>query len=226
MAPENIAATPAASPTGWVAPTEAGRAQQLLGTQPHLLAAQLELRWLPNAALLAHATAHLAATQAKGTAADQRPALTAAKKQAIAAMSAPLTELRALLKKKFKDGYEAYYPQFGLVRQGKNWDLPRDHDDLIAALRDQLLPALTQHGLAADPDAGTAVWQPLLAQLGTAHTQALALDTARSAATTVTGPQDEQTTKALRALYHLDQAQFPDTWEGELRAWGWRKTGF
>lgn len=219
---------PAATSTskGWVAPTETGRAQQLLDAYPHLVTQKLELRWFDNPTLLVHATAQLAAIGTKGAAADQRPAQTEAKKQAIAAMRTPLTELRGVLKKKFKDAYEGYYPQFGLVHNGQSWQLPKDHDELIGALRDKLLPALAQHGFAADADTGTAVWQPLLDKLNTAHTAALGFDAARSQAVGTTGPQDAQTDKALRALLHLAQSQFPDTWEDELRAWGWRKTSF
>ena|GEM_PF-6656943 len=70
------------------------------------------------------------------------------------------------------------------------------------------------------------MWQPLLTQLSTAHTNAGKTDADRSTAKGTTGPQDELTEKALRALVHLVQAQFPDTWEDVLRGWGWRKTSF
>lgn len=219
-------ATPEPAATGWVAPTELGRAQQVLATQPHLVAAGYALAWYPNAALLADATAQQAAVLAKGTAAGQRPALTKAKETAIQAMSQPLTELRGVMKKKFKEGYEAYYPQFGLVKSGKNWVLPHDHDDLIVALREKLLPALRTYGFGDDADTGTAVWQPLLAQLSTAQTQALGTDTARSSAKTSTDPQDAKLEKALRCVVHLLQAHHPDDWEDTLRGWGWRKTSF
>ncbi len=224
--PPPAPAPAAPNPTAWIAPTELGRAQQLAGTHPHLTAAGLELQWYPNAALLAEATAQQAAVVGKGTGAGQRPAQTQAKKTAIVAMRAPLTELRGLLKKKFKDGYAAYYPQFGLVQSGKNWELPDDHDELIVALRERLLPALLAHGFGADADTGTAVWQPLLAQLSAAQALALGTDAARSAAKTTTDPQDAKTEKALRCLVHLVQAHRPDDWETVLRGWGWRKTSF
>ena len=141
-------------------------------------------------------------------------------------MSAPLTELRGLLKKKFKAGYEAYYPQFGLVKSGTDWKLPYDHDDLITALREKLLPALRTHGFENDADTGTAVWEPLLAQLDTAQTTAQKTDATRSEAKTTTDPQDAKTEKALRCIVHLLEAHHPDDWEQVLRAWGWRKTSF
>lgn len=224
------AATPAAAPEtaakGWIAPTELGRAQQLRATHPHLVAAGYALGWYPNDALLREATAQETAVLAKGTAAGQRPALTQTKEAAVKAMSQPLTELRGVMKKKFKDGYESYYPQFGLVKSGKNWVLPHDHDDLIVALREKLLPALLTHGFGADADTGTAIWQPLLEKLSTAQTQALGTDAARSTAKTTTDPQDAKTDKALRCIVHLLQAHHPDDWEQVLRGWEWRKTGF
>ena len=211
---------------GWIAPTEAGRAAQLLQAHPHLVADKLELRWLLNPALLTHATAHSAAVSGKSTLAAERPAQTQDMKAAVVGMRKPLTELRGVLKKKFKADYEGYYPQFGLVQSGGDWILPVDHDVLVENLKTKLLPKLLEHGFDKDPDTGTAVWQPLLDALDTAHTTAAGTDSARANAVASTGPQDALTEKALRALVHLAQAQFPDTWEGVLRGWGWRKTSF
>ena len=229
MEPQPPASTPTPADSnnvGWIAPTEAGRAQQLLQAHPHLVAEKLELRWFANDKLFAHATAQQTAVSSKSTLTAQRPAQTQAMKDAVAGMRTPLKELRGVMKKKFKEGYQGYYPQFGLVESGGDWILPTDYDVLIENLRDKLLPKLAEHGFDQDPDTGTAVWQPLLEQLQTAHTAAANTDTSRSSVKTTTGPQDELTEKALRALAHLAQAQFPDTWEDVLRSWGWRKTSF
>jgi|GEM_PF-4037052 len=225
MDPQNPTPDPA-NHIGWIAPTEAGRAEQLLDAHPHLVTEKLELRWFKNDQLLTHATAQKTAVSNKTTLATQRPAQTRAIKTAVQGMSKPLTELRGVMKKKFKEKYEAYYPQFGLVKTGKNWQLPEDHDVLVDNLRNLLIPALTTHGFAQDSDTGTAIWQPLLDALDTANTGADETDASRSKAVGNTTPQDELATKALRALVHLAQAQFPDTWEAVLRSWGWRKTGF
>jgi hypothetical protein len=210
----------------WIAPTEAERAQQLLDTHAHLLAAGHELGWLPNDRLLAHATRHRAGVGSKDQLRGQRPIHTMDMEKVIEHLSQPLTELRVVMKKKFKAAYEAHYPEFGLEKIGKNWRLPIDHEDLIDSLEKFLLPALRAHGFDQDPDTGTAVWQPLLDQLKASHTDAMSTDESRSALVGETNPQDEQTTKALRAIYHLAQAHFPDTWEETLRSWGWRKTSF
>lgn len=228
MNPQPTPSTPAPEPTtkGWIASTELGRAQQLLGTAPHLVAAGYSLAWYPTAALQAEAAAQEKALLGKSTATSQRPVLTQTKQAAVKAMSQPLTELRGVLKKKFKEGYEAYYPQFGLTKSGKNWILPTDHDDLIVALREKLLPALKTYGFDQDADTGTAVWQPLLDALSTAQTTALQTDATRSTTKATTDPQDAKTEKALRCIVHLLQAHHPDDWEQMLRSWGWRKTGF
>ena len=220
------AATPETAAKGWIAPTELGRAQQLRTTQPYLAKAGYSLAWYPNAALLAEATAQEKALLEKSSAAGQRPVLTQAKGAAVKAMSQPLTELRGLLKKKFKAGYEAYYPQFGLLKSGEDWKLPYDHDDLIVALREKLLPALLTHKFGDDADTGTAVWAPLLAQLTTAQQAAQETDAARSATKATTDPQDAKIEKALRCIVHLLQAHHPDDWEAVLRGWEWRKTSF
>ncbi|MDO7873832.1 hypothetical protein Q5H93_03740 [Hymenobacter sp. ASUV-10] len=225
MEPQNPTPDPS-NHLGWIAPTEAGRAAQLLLAHPHLVAEKLELRWFPNAQLLTHATTHQSAIDSKSTLATGRPIHTRAIEKAVAGMRQPLSELRGVIKKKFKDDYEAYYPTFGLVKSGPNWILPVDHDVLVKNLQTKLLPALTKYGFADDPDTGTAIWQPLLNALDTANTDASKTDASRAEAVGTSAPQDEQTTKALRALVHLVQAQFPDTWEAVLREWEWQKTSF
>ena len=224
--------TPAPAPAadvnsvGWIAPTETGRAQQLHDAHPHLVAANLELRWFLNALLLTTATAQATALSGKSTLKAQRPALTQDMKDAVVAMRKPLSELRMVMKKKFKENYQSYYPQFGLVNSGGDWILPVDHDDLVDNLRDMLLPKLTEHGFDQDADTGTAVWQPLLTKLTGAHTAAAGTDSARSTAKITTDPQDALIEKALRALVHLAQAQFPDNWEDVLRGWAGARAAF
>lgn len=225
MEPQNPTPDPS-NHIGWIAPTEAGRTKQLLLAHPHLLAEKLELRWFKNDQLFTHATTQQTAVGTKSTLAAQRPAQTRVIEKAVEGMRKPLSELRGIMKKKFKDDYEAYYPQFGLVKSGPNWILPVDHDVLVDNLRNLLLPALTTHGFADDPDTGKAIWQPLLDALDAANTTAAGTDASRAKAVGSTTPQDELTTKALRALVHLAQAQFPDTWEAVLREWEWQKTSF
>jgi hypothetical protein len=67
---------------------------------------------------------------------------------------------------------------------------------------------------------------PLACALDTANTDAAGTDASRATAVGSVGPQDALTTKALCALVHRVQAQFPDTWEDVLRSWEWRKTSF
>ncbi|MBC7448669.1 MAG: hypothetical protein H7330_11485 [Hymenobacteraceae bacterium] len=141
-------------------------------------------------------------------------------------MSGPLTELRGLMKKKFKDDYASFYPKFGLRKESRKWDLPNDGDDLEIALRDFLLPALVTYGFAQDPDTGTAVWAPLLQRLVDGLDTTGQTDKARSIAVGQATPLDEKTDKALRCLYYLARAHNPDNWESVLRGWGWRKTSF
>ncbi len=224
--PDPTPAPEAPQRVAWIAPDEAGRARQLLDTYPHLVSANKELDWLPNAELERHAQDHVATTAVKAGLAATRPAETEKLKAVVRDTSTPLTELRGVLKKKFKDAYQSYYPQFGLRLESKNWDLPDDRDDLEIALRDFLIPALTTYGFQDDPDTGTAVWAPLLARLTTSLDAAGRIDINRSTAVGEATPLDEKTDKALRCLFHLALAHYPDTWESVLRGWGWRKTSF
>lgn len=211
---------------GWIPPAEQQRAQQMNDTVPHLVADKLELRWLPNDQAAPHAAAHLTVTRAKRNLKALRPAETKALANAAKGMRTPLKELRLVIKKKFKTDYEAYYPQFGLVKLGEDWRLPTDYEDLELNLREKLLPALITFGFEDDADTGTAVWVPLLAALKQPLDNAKDLDKARSKQVGEATPQDKKTTLFLRCVVLLVRAHYPETWESVLRGWGWRKTSF
>ena len=131
-----------------------------------------------------------------------------------------MPELRALLKKKFKDAYQSRYEEFGFVRSGKNWDLPDDRDIRADNISNLLLPALTTHGLQADPDSGTAVWSAIATDLAQALGRSSNTKRDRSTHVAATTPQGRDVEVALQCLVHLVRANYPQAPEKMLRAFG------
>ena len=76
------------------------------------------------------------------------------------------------------------------------------------------------HGLGADTDTGTAVWQAIFDALAPALTLADTTKRARTEQVATTTPQNGQVEKVLRAIIHLVKAQWPDGWEAMLRVYG------
>ena len=206
--------------TAWIARDELQRAQQLEKAGARLEADGERLRWITHPETRQLATDNLAAITAKRQTAAQRPGQTITLENVDAQTDTAASELRALMKKKIKTDYQRYYPTFGFVQSGKNWVLPFDRDQRAVAIRDLLLPALLTHGMGADPDTGTAVWQGILGVLAPALTTADATKRGRTEQVATTTPQSAKVEKALRAIIHLVKAQWPDEWEAMLRVYG------
>ena len=207
-------------PIAWIARDELQRAQQLQKAGLRLEADGERLRWITHPAIAQLAADNLAAITAKRQTAALQPGQTITLENVDEQTDAATSELRVLMKKKLKDDYQRYYSTFGFVASGKNWILPHDRDKRAVAIRDLLLPALLTHGLGADTDTGTAVWQAIFDALAPALTLADTTKRARTEQVATTTPQNGQVEKVLRAIIHLVKAQWPDGWEAMLRVYG------
>ena len=123
-----------------------------------------------------------------------------------------------------EDEGRSYYPEFGITRENKTYVLPRARTERVKALN-KLLLALKAHDLDKKKY-GTAFWQPLVqeyAQLVLAST-----DTAGQRSEKVSGKDQHevQVRKALRALIHHLKAHYPDTFEAQLRLFGFQKESY
>ena len=217
--------TPSAEPdtTAWVARDEAQRAKQLQTATAKMVSEDVKLKWTTTADLQQLADdSHTAIMAKQGVAASgggQAATLRAIDER----ISKVVPELRGLLKKKFKDDYQAYYEEFGFVRSGKNWELPDDRDLRANKIENLLLPALTRHGMQADADSGTAVWQAISTDLKAALGTSIGTKQNRATYVAATTPQGEKVETALRCIVHLVRANYPEAPEKMLRAFGFLK---
>ena len=121
------------------------------------------------------------------------------------------------------DGGEAYYAEFGIVREGKNFRLPAAHTARAGALG-KLVAALTAHKYDKKKF-GLALWQPI----ATEYAQ-LAKDSSEMRGTASKAVGQKNTLEAplrvaLGSLMLSIEANYPDedTQRGVLRAFGFQK---
>jgi len=121
---------------------------------------------------------------------------------------------------------DARLPGFGLVsRKNGSFALSTDRGERLKALRDLLLPALAKAPFAAR-EFGTAFWQPRFDEYKTllGQTDGLAGKVSKSVSQKDTAKQELR--KVLQAVVYALKANFPDTFEAELRSWGFRKESY
>jgi hypothetical protein len=121
---------------------------------------------------------------------------------------------------------DARLPGFGLVAQKKRgFGLSDDREERLKALRDLLLPSLATAAFAARPY-GTLYWDKRVVEY-----KGL-LDKTAGLAGTVSksvGQKDaakQELRKVLQAVVYALKANYPDAFEAELRAWGFRKESY
>ena len=121
---------------------------------------------------------------------------------------------------------DARLPGFGLLaNKNGGFNLSRDRDERLVALRDLLLPAVAAAPFAGR-DYGTKFWQPRFDEykdlLG--KTDGLAGKVSKSVSQKDTAKQELR--KVLQAVVYALKANYPDTFEAELRSWGFQKESY
>jgi len=130
--------------------------------------------------------------------------------------------LKDYLKEKYgKDNFISYFPQFGISMRGKSYSYPPDRNKRSAALK-LTLAAITANALQ-DRTYGLAFWQDIQTKYEAAL--ALSVNTDSSVAGLVSAKNEhrKQIQKTLNALIHILKGNYPDTYAGVLREWGFQK---
>ena len=121
---------------------------------------------------------------------------------------------------------DARLPGFGLLpRKSRGFALGDDRGERLKALRDMLLPSVAAAPFAAR-DYGTAYWQTRFDEYKTllGQTDGLAGKVSKSVSTKDTAKLELR--RVLQAVVYALKANFPDTFEAELRSWGFRKESY
>lgn len=183
------------------------------------------LLWLAKADFTALAATFAQNRDAAEAAGDQRSPQSRRLQELDRQLDKHLRYVKAYLAEEHEqDQGRAYFPEFGIVREGKAYQLPSARPERAKALP-KLLAALKAHSFDKKKY-GTAYWQPLATEYAQLVQQST--DTAGQRSTQV-GTKDQtekQVRRALRALVHQLKANYPDTAEARLREFGFQKEGY
>ena len=130
--------------------------------------------------------------------------------------------LKNYLKEKYgKDSYTAYFPQFGIVQEGKVYMYPSDRNKRLAALQ-LTVKSIVDNGFK-DNKYGQAYWQDILTRYEAAIKLSVTTDGSVSGLVSTKNEARKQIQKTLNALIHIIKGNYPDTYASVLREWGFQK---
>ena len=130
--------------------------------------------------------------------------------------------IKVYLKDKYdKDTFTAYLPQFGIVMEHKKWSFPADRNKRLAALK-LAVQALVAHDFQ-DKKFGLEYWQDIYDRYETALQLSVSTDGEVAGLVSAKNEYRKQIQKALNALIHIIKGNYPDTYAGVLREWGFQK---
>ena len=133
-----------------------------------------------------------------------------------------ITAVKGYLVYKYeKANAPSYYPQFGIVKVGSNFIIPRDRNRRASALP-LTLAAITAHGFT-DEKYGTAYWQATMASYNTLLAQASTVDGTVSGKVSTKNELRKTIQKTHNALINVLKANYPDTYKSVMREWGFQK---
>ncbi|WP_035568038.1 hypothetical protein [Hymenobacter sp. IS2118] len=169
-----------------------------------------------------------AITEKRGAAAARTP-----QSQRLQELDDQFDEGLRILKKYLNEdsGYDkartdARLPGFGLIaRKSGGYALSADRNERLKALRDLLLPSVAAAPFAAR-DYGTAYWQTRFDEYKTLLGQTDGLAGKVSKSVSRKDAAKGELRKVLQAVVYALKANFPDTFEAELRSWGFRKESY
>ncbi|RTQ48520.1 hypothetical protein EJV47_16240 [Hymenobacter gummosus] len=122
------------------------------------------------------------------------------------------------------DDHEGYYGEFGIEKVGKKYVLPLSRPERVEALS-KLLAALRKHKFDKKKY-GVAYWQPLYDEYAPLVAATTETTGQRSGKVSQKDQGAAQVRKGLRSIIHHVKANYPDTWEAELRGFGFQKESF
>jgi len=130
-------------------------------------------------------------------------------------------EVRVYLRKKFKKEDKAQYGRYGILKINKSYSLPKDQDALDLALP-LMLASVKADGFDKE-EYGEAFWTGVIAEYKAIIKKVSNLGGTNTVDVAAKAKLRQQIEKHLRAFIYLIRSNYPDTWEAELRAWGFEK---
>lgn len=133
-----------------------------------------------------------------------------------------VTEVKVYIEKKFKKANAiAEFSRYGIIKESKTYRLPKDANARLEALT-LMQAAITKDGFDNE-EYGKTFWATITTNFKAALDAANAIDSTVSGKVATKNELKKQLTKVLKALLKLIEANYPDTYKGVKREWGWKK---
>lgn len=137
-----------------------------------------------------------------------------------------VSTLKAYLaaKHKSESAGRPYYGKFGIVWKNKSFRLSNERSERLEGLK-QIKSAIVSEGFG-DMELGLSYWTGIYNSYNSLYDEANAIDSQVTDSIGDKNTQAKNIRKVLNSLIYLIKAQNPDTFESELRSWGFRKDRF
>lgn len=135
-----------------------------------------------------------------------------------------MDEVQAYLRKKFKKNDKANYGRYGIVKENKTYQFPKDRDERKESLL-LMKEAIAIDGFG-DEEYGTLFWTTMISDYNKAFNSAKTIDGGKSTNVGSKNVSKDAIRKVLVSLRHVIVGNYPDTYTEEVRAWGWQKEDY
>ena len=135
-----------------------------------------------------------------------------------------ISGVKGYLKEKYEGDAQSYYSLFGIEKTGATYKLPFDREKRKDLL-DIIVNAIDNEGFATKKY-GTAFWTQMKTDYLAQYKKASLTDGAVSSNVGNKNTLKEELREVLDSIINLIKANYPKTWEAELRNWGYQKENY
>jgi hypothetical protein len=154
----------------------------------------------------------------------ERSPLTAGLEQADSDMDKGIRQVKTYLGDKYDKMAKDYYPLFGIERHGRNWRLPYNRSKRREVFK-QIIESVEKQGFS-DQRYGTKFWTELAARYEGLLKNATGTDGRVSVQVSSKKELKEWLVMVLNSLAKIIEGNYPTTFKGELRDWGFQKNQY
>lgn len=154
----------------------------------------------------------------------ERSPLTAGLEQADTDMVKGIRKVKTYLLAKYEEDAKDYYPQFGIEHHGSSWRLPHSRSKRREVFK-QIIESVDKHGFS-DKAFGKEFWTELATRYEGLLKNATGTDGKISTQVSSKNELKEWLTMVLNSLAKLIESNYPTTFKGELRDWGFQKNQY
>ncbi len=154
----------------------------------------------------------------------ERSPITADLERADADAERGIRKVKTYLLAKYEENAKDYYPLFGIEHHGRNWRLPHSRSKRREVFK-QIIESIEKQGFS-DKEYGKEFWAELAARYEALLKSATGTDGKISVEVSGKNELKEWLVMVLNSLAKIIEGNYPTTFKGELRDWGFQKNQY